>query len=213
MAIEINAETRTDLGKGASRRLRHQEKMPAIVYGAGTDPVSLTIDLREVRPHVDNELFYASIINLKVDGKAQDVIVRDMQHHPYKIDLMHIDFQRVDAKQKMHINVPIHFIGEEGCPGVKQEGGLVSHILTEVEVVCLPKSIPEFIAVDMSNMKTGDSIHLSELEMPKGVELQALMHGDEDHDTVVVSIHAPKVISEDEDEAAAGGDEPAATEE
>ena len=214
MAIEINAVTRTDLGKGASRRLRHQEKLPAIIYGAGSDPVNLTIDQREVRPFIDNELFYASIVSLKVDGKAEDVIVRDMQHHPFKIDVMHIDFQRVDAKQKMHINVPVHFLNEDTCPGVKQEGGLVSHILTEVEIECLPKSIPEFIAVDMANMKTGDSIHLTELVMPKGVELMALKHGDEDHDTVVVSIHAPKVISEDDEEAAEGGSEEApATEE
>ena len=201
MAIQINAETRTDLGKGASRRLRHEAKIPAIVYGSG-DPVSLTIDLREVRPHVDNEIFYASIVSLMIDGKktAEKVIVRDIQHHPYKIDIMHMDFQRVDAKKKMHMHVQLHFTGEDIAPGVKQGGGLISHVINEVEVECLAKDIPEFIEVDISELDVGDSIHLTELNIPKGVELTALKHGDEDHDTVIVSIHAPKVVSDDVDE-------------
>jgi len=217
MAITINAETRTDLGKGASRRLRHQEKIPAIIYGSG-DPKSLTIDLREVRPHVDNEAFYASIVEVTVDGKKtpEKVIVRDIQHHPYKVDIMHLDFQRVDAKKKMHINVQLHFIGEEAAPGVK-EGGLVSHVVNEVEVICLPKDIPEFIEVDISALELGAALHLTEINMPKGVELAALTHGDENHDTAIVSIHAPKVIVEtDEDEAAApaaDAEDGAATEE
>jgi len=200
MAIEINAETRTDLGKGASRRLRHQEKIPAIVYGSG-DPKSLTIDLREVRPHIDNEAFYASIVEVKVDGKKtpEKVIVRDIQHHPYKVDIMHIDFQRVDAKKKMHINVQLHFIGEDAAPGVK-EGGLVSHVVNEVEVICLPKDIPEFIEIDISALEMGAALHLTEITMPKGVELAALSHGDENHDTAVVSIHAPKVVVETEED-------------
>jgi len=211
MAIEINAETRTDMGKGASRRLRHEEKIPAIVYGSG-DPKSLTIDLREIRPHVDNEVFYASIVGLKIDGKktAEKVIVRDIQHHPYKVDVMHVDFQRVDAKKKMHMHVQLHFIGEEASPGVKA-GGLVSHVVNEVEVICLPKDIPEFIEVDISALETGGSIHLTEMKMPKGVELVALTHGDENHDTAVVSIHAPKVVIET-DEAVTAADE-GATEE
>jgi len=205
MTIEINAETRTDLGKGASRRLRHQEKMPAIVYGSG-DPVNLTIDLREVRPHVDNEVFYSSIVSLKIDGKAENVIVRDMQHHPFKVDIMHIDFQRVDAKKKMHIHVPLHFIGEDVAPGVKA-GGLVSHVANEVEIECLPKDIPEYIEVDISALELGGSIHLTEMTMPKGVTLTALSHGDENHDTAIVSIHAPKVVKEETDEAPVAADE------
>jgi len=211
MAITINAETRTDLGKGASRRLRHTEKLPAIVYGSG-DPISLTIDQREVRPHIANEVFYASVIDLIVDGKkkAEKVIVRDIQHHPFKIDVMHIDFQRIDAKKAMHMHVPLHFIGEDVAPGVKS-GGLVSHTVNEVEISCLPKDIPEFIEVDISALNTGESLHLTELKMPKGVELVALSHGDENHDTAIVSIHAPKVSVADE--AAEGGEEAAATEE
>jgi len=206
MAITINAETRTDLGKGASRRLRHEAKMPGILYGAGADPVNLTIDLREIRPQVDNEVFYSSIIDLKVDGKGEKVIVRDMQHHPFKVDVMHIDFQRVDPKHKMHINVPLHFIGEEVAPGVKLQGGIFSHVFTELEVECLPKDIPEFIEVDVSALNSGESIHLTEIKLPKGVELMAMKQG-EDHDTAVVAIHPPKggaaADEEGEEEAAA----------
>ncbi len=203
MAIKINAETRVDLGKGASRRLRHEEKMPAILYGAGADPVNLTIDQREIRPHVDNEQFYSTIIDLSVDGKSEKAIVRDMQHHPFKVDIAHIDFQRVDPKQKMHIHVPLHFIGEENAPGVKA-GGIISHVAMEVEVECLPKDIPEFIEVDVSGLNAGESIHLTEMTLPKGVELMALKHG-EDHDTAVVAIHPPKggAAAEEESEEAA----------
>ena len=213
MAITINAETRTDLGKGASRRLRHETKIPAIVYGSG-DPASLTIDLREIRPHVANEAFYASIVSLIIDGKktAEKVIVRDIQHHPFKIDVMHIDFQRVDAKKKMHMHVQLHFIGEESSPGVKS-GGQVYHVVNEVEVSCLPKDIPEFIEVDISAMETGDSIHLTELNVPEGVELTALGHGDENHDTAVVSIHTPKVVVEEEETEAPAAAEDGAAEE
>ena len=210
MAITINAETRTDMGKGASRRLRHEEKIPAIIYGSG-DPKSLTIDLREIRPHVNNEVFYASIVSLKVDGKktAEKVIVRDIQHHPFKIDVMHIDFQRVDAKKKMHIHVQLHFTGVDVAPGVKA-GGQVNHVVNEVEVICLPKDIPEFIAIDISALELGASVHLTDIVMPKGVELAALSHGDENHDTAVVSIHTPKVIVETEDEDAEAAPEAAA---
>ena len=200
MSIEINAELRTDMGKGASRRLRHAEKLPAIVYGAGKDPVSLTMLQKDVRAHVNDEVFYSSILDLNIGGKKEQVIIRDMQHHPYKIDIMHIDFQRVDAKAKMHMNVQLHFTGEETAPGVKTGGGLVSHMVTEVEVECMPNDIPEFIEVDMSAMNVGDLLHLTDIKMPKGVELVALKHG-EDHDTAICNIHAPKVVAEVEDTA------------
>jgi len=208
MAIEINAELRTDLGKGASRRLRHEEKIPAIVYGL-SEPASLTIDLREVRPHIDNEAFYASIVELKVAGSAaaEQVIVRDIQHHPYKIDIMHIDFQRIDANKTMHMHVQVHYTGEAEAPGVKS-GGLINHVINEVEVTCLPKDIPEFIEVDVSGLDTGESIHLTDIKMPEGVELTALSHGDENHDTAIVSIHAPKVIVEEDEDAVVAAETP-----
>ena len=203
MPIELNAETRTDEGKGASRRLRLAEKMPAIIYGGTKKPVSLVFEQKDIRAHQDSEVFYASLIDLKIDGKkAEKVIVRDVQHHPYKMDMMHVDFQRVDAKSKMHIHVPLHFKGEEESPGVKT-GGQVSHVVMEVEVICLPKDIPEFIEVDLSALDTGDSIHLTELVVPKGVELAALTHGNENHDTAVAAIHAPKVVVEEEEDTSA----------
>jgi len=211
MTIELNAELRTDQGKGASRRLRHAEKLPAIIYGAGKDPVSLTMLQKDIRPFIDDEHFYASILSLKIDGKAEKVILRDMQHHPYKVDIMHIDFQRIDAKAKMHIHVPVHYIGEDKAPGVKT-GGLVSHLAVEVEVECLPKDIPEFIEVDMSTMEVGDIFHLTDLKMPKGVELMALKHG-EAHDTAMCSIHAPKVVVEVDDTAPAASEDEGAGEE
>jgi len=203
MSIELNAETRTDEGKGASRRLRHAEKMPAIVYGAGKKPVSLVFEQKDIRAVQDSEVFYSSVIGLKIDGKkAEKVIVRDVQHHPYKMDMMHVDFQRIDAKAKMHMHVPLHFIGEDQSPGIKT-GGLMSHVVMEVEVQCLPKDLPEYIEVDVSTLDTGESIHLTELVMPKGVELMALMHGDENHDTAVAAIHAPKVVAEVEEDTSA----------
>ena len=191
MSIELNAELRTDLGKGASRRLRHAEKMPAILYGAGKEPVGLMLEQKAVRSQQGNELFYSSVINLIVDGKPEEVIVRDVQHHPFKLDLHHIDFQRVDAKSKLHVHVPLHYIGEEKAPGVKLYGGLVSHLAVEVEVECLPKNIPEFLEVDVSAMNNGDILHLSDIKLPKGVEIMALKQG-ADHDTAIVSVHLPK---------------------
>jgi large subunit ribosomal protein L25 len=190
-SIQLNAELRTDLGKGASRRLRHAEKMPAILYGGDKEPVGLTLLQKDIRALQDTETFYTSIIDLNVDGKGEKVVVRDVQHHPYKADMMHIDFQRIDDKHKLHMHVPLHFVGEEKSPGVKLQGGAVSHLVIEVEVECLPKDIPEFIEVDMSGMNSGDIIHLSDLKLPAGVELMQLKQG-EDHDTAVCSIHPPK---------------------
>lgn len=204
MAITINTETRTDMGKGASRRLRHEEKMPAIIYGGSKKPVSLTILTKNIRAHLGDELFFSQVLELSIDGKkTEKVVLRDIQYHPYKVDPMHVDFQRVSAKQKMHFHVALHFTGEEAAPGAKH-GGLVSHVLHEVEVECLAKNIPEYIEVDMSSMDMGDSLHLTDLVLPKGVELLALKH-DEDHNEVVVAIHAPRGIA-DEDDAAVEGD-------
>lgn len=202
MTIELNAELRADQGKGASRRLRHTDKLPAIVYGAGKDAVNLMVTQRDIRAHLKNEAFYSSILHLKFDGKSEQVIVRDIQHHPYKVDIMHMDFQRVDANKKLHMHVPLHFTNEEKAPGVKLEGGIVSHTVIEVEVECLPKDIPEFIEVDLSALHMGHAIHLSEIKMPAGVEIRALKHG-ADHDSAVVSIHAPKQAVEEAPAAAA----------
>ena len=198
MSIVLNAELRTDKGKGASRRLRRAKKLPAIVYGAGKDPESVTLEQKDVQYELQNEAFFTQVLELNVGGNKQDVLLRDLQHHPYRQDILHIDFQRVDAAKTVHVNVPLHFINEDVAPGVKQEGGAISHVVTEVEVVCLPKDIPEFIEVDFSDVHMGDILHLSDLKMPVGVELFALKQGEE-HDTAVATIHARK-----------GGEEPGA---
>ncbi|MDH3342876.1 MAG: 50S ribosomal protein L25/general stress protein Ctc [Gammaproteobacteria bacterium] len=208
MSIELNAELRDDMGKGASRRLRHAGKLPAVVYGSGKEPVSVTLEQKDVQYVLPNEAFYSQVLSLNVGGKKEDVLLRDLQHHPYKIDIMHIDFLRVDAKTAVHVHVPLHFIGEEASPGVKTEGGAVNHVIMEVEVECLPGSIPEFIEVDLSAMHLNDVVHLSDLKLPKGVEILALKQG-EDHDTAVAGIHLRKAAAsiEGDVEAPAAEDE------
>jgi len=197
MSIELNAELRTDTGKGASRRLRHANKVPAILYGAGKDPENLTLEQKDVQYELQHEAFFTQVLELNVGGKKQDVVLRDLQHHPYKQDILHMDFQRVEAKKEMHVNVPLHFINEDIAPGVKTEGGAISHVITEVEVVCLPKDIPEFIEVDLGELHMGEIVHLSDLKMPAGVEVFALKQGEE-HDSAIATIHARKVAEEPE---------------
>ncbi|MGB5397495.1 MAG: 50S ribosomal protein L25/general stress protein Ctc [Gammaproteobacteria bacterium] len=198
MSIELNAELREDMGKGASRRLRRVNKIPAIVYGAGKDPQNLTLEQKDVQYQMHNEAFYTQVLALNVAGKKVDVLLRDLQHHPYKLDIMHMDFLRVDAKKVVHVHVPLHFVGDEEAPGVKTEGGAISHVVSEVEVECLPKDIPEFIEVDLSGMHMGDIIHLSDLKIPAGVELLALRQG-EDHDSAVANVHQRKAVEVDEE--------------
>ncbi|HEB81980.1 MAG TPA: 50S ribosomal protein L25/general stress protein Ctc [Gammaproteobacteria bacterium] len=198
MSLTLNAELREDMGKGASRRLRHAKKLPAIVYGGKKDPVSITLLQKEVQHELPNEDFYSQILSLNIDGKPEDVLLRDIQHHPYKQEVMHMDFVRIDQKQVVHVHTPLHFVGEDSCPGVKTEGGVISHVIMEVEMECLPKNIPQHIEVDLSEMHLGDIIHLSDLKLPEGVEIMALKHGDE-HDSAVVSCHARKVIAEEEE--------------
>ena len=203
MSIELNAELRTDTGKGASRRLRHANKIPAILYGAGKDPENLALAQKDVQYELQHEAFFTQVLELNIGGKKQDVLLRDLQHHPYKQDIMHMDFQRVEAKKEMHVNVPLHFINEDIAPGVKTEGGAISHVMSEVEVVCLPKDIPEFIDVDLGELHLGEIVHLSDLKMPAGVEVFALKQGEE-HDSAVASIHTRKVAEEPEEAEAPG---------
>ncbi len=202
MSLELNATLRDDQGKGASRRLRHAKQLPAIVYGGAKDPVSITLLQKDVQHKLPDESFYSQVLSLNIDGKSEDVLLRDIQHHPYKIDVLHMDFIRVDAKKVVHVHSQLHFVGEDVSPGVKTEDGVVSHVLIEVELECLPKNIPEFIEVDLSDMHVGDVIHLSDLKMPEGVEILALKHG-EDNDSVVASMHARKVAIETEEEEGA----------
>jgi len=201
MSLELTAKLRDDMGKGASRRLRHSNLLPAIVYGAGKDPVSITLLQKDVQHKLPNEDFYSQILSLNIDGTAEDVLVRDIHHHPYKQEVIHMDFIRIDVKKVIHVYSQLHFIGEENSPGVKAENGVVSHVITEVELECLPKNIPHFIEVDLSNMHVGDIIHLTDLKLPEGVAILALKQGEE-HDTAVVSMHVRKVVEEETEEEA-----------
>ena len=212
MAISFNieAETRTDLGKGASRRLRRTEKFPAVVYGTGKDPVSLTVDHKKFLHNLENEAFYSHILNLSIDGKEEQVILKDLQRHPARIEVMHADFLRVSATEKLHLRVPLHFINADASPGA-QEGGLITHSFTEIEVACLPKDLPEFMEVDLSSLELDHSLHMSDITVPTGVELVELSHGAE-HDQAIAACHMPRGAS-DEDEEVTAADPEAATEE
>jgi large subunit ribosomal protein L25 len=205
MSLSLIATLREDMGKGASRRLRHANKLPAVVYGEGKDPVSITLEQKEVQYNLPDEDFYSQVLSLVIDGTAEDVLLRDIQHHPYKQEVMHMDFIRIDPKHVVHVHTPLHFIGEEASPGFKVENGVISHVIMEVELECLPKNIPHFIEVDLSGMHVGDIIHLSDLKLPEGVAVLALKQGEE-HDTAVASMHARKVAIEGE-EGEAGGSE------
>ena len=197
--IVIHAEVRTDAGKGASRRLRRENKLPAVVYGGGGEPVSLTLDHNEMVRYSEFEHFYSQVLMLNTGGTSEKVILRDLQRHPYKRLLMHMDFLRVREDQEVQVNLPIHFIGEEECVGVKMGGGAISHIETEILVSCLPKNQPEFLEVDLSQLELGESILISDVTLPEGVISVDLTHG-EDHDRAIASVHTTRVIKLDSEE-------------
>jgi len=195
----INAETRGDLGKGASRRLRHAGKFPAVIYGGEPKPESLTLDHSEILKIIDEESFYTSILDIVIDGKASKAVVKDIQRHPYKPKVTHMDFQRVSEDQIIHMLVPIHFLGGDIAPGVKT-GGQLTHIMSAIDVACKAKDIPEYIELDVSAMDVGDTLHISDLTLPEGVTSVELSHG-EDHDQPVVAIQKSRGMKADEDEA------------
>jgi large subunit ribosomal protein L25 len=199
--LAIAAAVRSDLGKGASRRLRRSvDHIPAIIYGAGKDPIPLTIIRKDLEKALENEAFFSQVIDVNVDGDVQPAILKDLQRHPARNSVMHADFLRVDAKVAIKVNVPLHFVNEEKCHGVKIEGGIIEHMLTELEVLCLPGLIPEYIEVDMLNVTTSDIIHISDLKLPEGVVSTALELG-EDHDMAVASVSAKRGGSDEEDAA------------
>ncbi len=206
--FDLIAEIREDQGKGASRRLRHQGQVPAIIYGAGRPPRSLSFDHNKVLKQLENESFYSSVLNIKVGSRNQAAILKDMQRHPAKPRIMHMDFQRIVEDEEIKMNVPLHFIGEDIAPGVKEGGGKVSHIMTDVEIVCLPRYLPEYIDVDVSALELDAMLTLSDIKLPEGVEMPALAQGPE-ADRPVVSIHVIKevVIEEEEELEAVAGEE------
>jgi large subunit ribosomal protein L25 len=189
----LNARTRTDMGKGASRRLRRlAEEVPAIVYGDGGEPEAIALSHRELARALESEAFYSHIISLRIDDKPRNVILKDVQRHPARPVILHADFLRVSKTHKLTTRVPLHFINEDRCEAVKQQGGVVQHNLVDLEIQCLPGDLPEYIAVDMSTVEMGQILHISDLVLPAGVESVALAHG-ADHDLPVVAIHRPKV--------------------
>lgn len=192
---EIQAQVRLDAGRGASRRLRHASQVPAIVYGADMPAQSLTLEHKEVMKHLEHEGFYSHVLNLIIDGKKQDVVLKDVQRHPFKPRVIHMDFLRVKANEAITLHVPLHFLGEANSPAAK-EGGIFTHAMTNVEVKCLPRDLPEFIEVDVSGLAIDEAIHLSQLKLPKGVTLPELDLG-ETHDRSVVSAHVIREAKED----------------
>src|SRR5688572_4450112 len=198
MKIEISARKREAQGTGASRRLRRSGSVPGIVYGGSGEAVTIELNHKELYQHLINEKFHASILSLKLDGKAEDVLLRAFNMHPWKGHVQHIDFQRVSKDKKIHMKVPLHFINAENSPGVKEQGGVANHVLNEPDVTCLPDDLPVFIEVDMGELAMGKSIHVKELKLPKGVE--AVLHKGED--PVVATIIQPVLITEEEEAAA-----------
>ena len=194
---EVIAESRELSGSSASKKLRRSGKIPGIVYGSGGKPMLIQLDHNHISLALDVESFHSSILELKIGNSNQKVLLRDYQMHPFKRQVNHIDFQRVDEKKRIHTNVPLHFIGEEDSPAVKMAGGLISHILNDVEISCLPKDLPRFIEIDISDLEIGDSLHISQLSFPDGVD--PVLHGQDD--PVVVTAIKPKGASaEDEQE-------------
>ena len=215
--FDLIAEIREDQGKGASRRLRREGKVPAIIYGAGRPPRQLAFDHNRVIQQLEHESFYSSILNIKVGEKSQAAIVKDIQRHPSKLQVMHMDFQRIVADEKIRMNVPIHYINADVAVGVKIGGGSVSQLVNDVEVSCLPKDLPEYFEVDIADLELNQMLHLSDIKLPDGVEIPELAQGPE-HDQAIVSIQiikaAPEPLEEEleaaeEGEEAAEGEAPA----
>jgi large subunit ribosomal protein L25 len=199
MAIEIQARKREAQGTGASRRLRRMGRVPGIIYGGDKDAVRIELDHKELFFNLRNERFHASILSLELEGAKEQVLLRAVNMHPYKMQVQHVDFQRVSKDKKIHMKVPLHFANAEKSAGVKEQGGVVNHVLNELEVVCLPADLPEFIEVDLSSLTVGHSMHVRDLKLPKGVELS--IH--KDANPVVATVVIPALVTEEEEAAPA----------
>ncbi len=201
--IQLNAEPRADSGKGASRRLRRTGLVPAVVYGGDGYPQSISLIHNEFSHELESEAIYTQLIDLNIGEQSEEVILRDLQRHPFKNRVLHADFFRIDKKKPINVVVPIHAVNTEECVGVKTDGGMLTQVATEIEVICLPKNLPEYLEVDVIELHLGETIHLSELKVPEGVEIVALTYG-EDHDSGVISVvktRAEEIISDEAPEA------------
>lgn len=208
ISFELGAEFRNDEGKGASRRLRRKGAVPAILYGGKRDPRMLSLNHEKLVTLIDDEKFYSSIINLKVGDVTQAAIVKDLQMHPAKNQVLHVDLQRVLENEKIRLHVPIHFRNEASAPGVKTQGGVVSHHLADVEVICLPQDLPEYFVADLANLALNETLYLADLTVPAGVTINELAHG---HNLAVVSIHSPRAAEPEPTAEAAATEAAAAT--
>ncbi len=195
----LEAELRTEQGKGASRRLRREDKMPAIVYGAGKEPVAITLTHHVVQNHLEDEAFYSQILTLNLEGKQEKVLLRDVQRHPSKALILHMDLLRIDENELLRTHVPLHFINEDTAPGVKL-GGIVNHLLTEVEISCLPSALPEYIEVNLGGLGLGEAVHMSDIKLPAGVVLPELALGEE-HDLAIAIIQKGRGGADEEESA------------
>ncbi len=202
---ELRAELRDGGGKGAARRLRRDGMIPAVLYGAGKDVVSIKLNSKDVHKSLENEAFFSHILDVKVGAEGTQVVLKALQRDPATDRVVHMDLLRVSSKQEITMHVPLHFVGEDDCPG-KRAGGVINHLLVDLEVSCLPKDLPEYIEVDMSNMDIGDSLHLSQLVMPEGVTLLVLAQ-DTEHDQPVVSLQHSQKFEEEEEALLAEGEE------
>jgi len=202
----LNAQSRDVFGTGASRRQRLDGYVPAVVYGAGKGNETVTLDHYQVMHSLEKEAFHSAIIDLKTDAGSQQVILREVQMHPHRPLVLHMDFQRIKATEKLHMKIPLHFEGADTAPGVKVDGGILAHTMTELDITCLPKDLPEYIAVDVSALGMNESLHLSDIQLPEGVELTVTAYH-EGEDPTVATVTMPKVVEEEEEALPEDGEE------
>ena len=203
----LSAEVRSDYGKGASRRLRKMNKFPGIIYGGGGNPTPITLDHNEIINNLQSEAFFSQILTVKVDGSDEKAIIKDIQRHPYRQRILHMDFMRVRMDEAISVRVPLHYLNEETCHGVKTEGGAINKIENDVGISCLPGDLPEYIEVDLIDLKLGESLHLSDVKLPEGVTSTDYVEGDEDQNRAIVSVFLPRAAAEEEEDT---GDEESA---
>jgi large subunit ribosomal protein L25 len=203
--FEFVAENRDLSGKSAARAVRRNGNIPAVVYGGEAAPQSIFLEHNEVINHLEHEAVYSHVLELKIDGKTEKAILKDIQRHPAKAQILHMDFMRVDEAQALKVNVPLHFINEDTCLGVKA-GGVVTHSMVDVEISCLPSLLPEYIEVDLAEINIGDSVHLTDIKVPEGIDILVLAQ-EGDHDLVVAQVMKTKVVVEEDEEVSDDGDE------
>ena len=203
----LSAEVRSDYGKGASRRLRKINKFPGIIYGGSGNPTPVSLDHNEVLNSLQNEAFFSHILTVKVDGKDEKAIIKDIHRHPFKQKILHMDFMRVRMDEAISVRVPLHYLNEEVCYGVKTEGGALNKIENDIGISCLPGNLPEYIEVDVIELKLGESLHLSDITLPDGVTSTDYVEGDEDHDRAIITVFQPRSAAEEDSDDEGSADD------